>query len=293
MAARSAVEKAYRYCESLARNHYENFPVASRLLPRHMRRPVAVVYAFARTADDLADEGELTAEERVAALDAYAAQLNAAAAGSPPPDAPVFVALADVLKRFRLPVTLFSDLLSAFRQDATRKRYRDFADLLDYCRRSADPVGRLLLHLHGSANEENLRLSDRICTSLQLINFLQDLSQDFVENGRIYIPQDEMQQWGVSEAHFRDRRGDAAMRGLLAAQVARTRRMMLEGAPLGARLPGRFGLEIRLIVEGGLAVLDRLERSEDPFARPRLRRRDWLRMALRGLRPRHFPLATN
>ncbi len=154
------------------------------------------------------------------------------------PGDPIFIALADVLHRYRLPVQLFFDLLSAFRQDVTRKRYRDFEELLDYCRRSADPVGRLLLHLHGSDSEENLALSDCICTSLQLINFYQDLAQDFNENNRIYIPIDELEKAGVSETHFRERRSDPAMHRLFAAQVARARALMLKGAPLGSRLTG-------------------------------------------------------
>ncbi len=280
----NSVEAAYRHCQSLAQSHYENFPVASWILPRPMRRPVAVVYAFARTADDLADEGADDIETRLQALDDYQGRLGQTAAGQPPAD-PVFIAVADVLKHKPLPVSLFFDLLSAFRQDVTRKRYRDFADLLDYCRRSANPVGRLLLHLHGSASAENLVLSDRICTSLQLINFYQDLAQDFDENGRIYIPVDEMEALEVSEMHFEQRRSDPAMRRLFSAQVARGRAMMLEGAPLGSRLRGRFGLEIRMIVEGGLAVLERLAAAEDVFARPRLRRRDLLRMLFRSLRP--------
>ncbi len=278
------VEAAYAWCERLARSHYENFPVASHLLPAAMRRPTAVIYAFARTADDYADEGSLAEAQRLALLDGYAARLAQLTQGKVAGD-PVFVALADVIERHALPLTLFSDLLSAFRQDVTCRRYPDFAALLDYCRRSANPVGRLLLHLHGDATPENLALSDRICSALQLINFYQDLAQDYDENGRIYIPVDEMQRYGVDDSHFRDRRNDSAVRRLLAAQYARARAMMLAGAPLGRRLRGRFGWEIRLIIEGGLRVLDRLEENlpQAPFARPRLRSRDWPVMLWRTL----------
>ncbi len=275
--------EAYRRCRALAHSHYENFPVASVLLPRRLRDPVAAVYAFARTADDLADEGDGDEVQRLAELDAYGARLEAALGGEPPADDFIFVAVADTVRRFDLPPELFRDLLSAFRQDVTQRRYADFAQLLDYCRRSADPVGRLLLHLHGSASEENLLASDRICSALQLINFYQDLAQDFDENDRIYIPEDEMAAAGVGEAHFRDRVSDAATRGLMGQQVARARAMMLEGAPLGSRLPGRFGLEIRLIVQGGLGVLDRLAGLDNVFARPRLRRRDYLRFLFNAL----------
>lgn len=282
------IDAAYGYCEAMARGHYENFPVASYLLPAALRRPVAVVYAFARSADDLADEGTLPAAQRIAQLDAYEAQLTAIAAGTAATQ-PVFIALTDVLRHHDLPLTLLRDLLSAFRQDVVQRRYRDFAAVLDYCRRSANPVGRLLLHLSGNAEAENLRLSDHICTALQLINFYQDLLQDFDENDRIYLPADEMEQYRVTAEHFRERRNDRALQQLLAAQYRRCRELMLAGAPLGRRLRGRFGWEIRLIVEGGLQVLVRLEQQLDsaPFARPRLRRRDWLPMLWRTLVARY------
>ncbi len=267
---------SYAFCEQMARNHYENFPVASRLLPARLRRPIAVIYAFARSADDFADEGSLPAAQRLALLDDYGRELHAISRGAASEN-PIFIALADVMARHDLPAPLFHDLLSAFRQDVTQKSYTDVAELLDYCRRSANPVGRLLLHLDGEADAENLRLSDHICTALQLINFHQDLAQDYAENGRIYIPRDELEEYGVDPEHFRDQRNDAALRELLRRQYRRSRDLMQAGAPLGSRLHGRFGWEIRLIVAGGLRVLERLEEKleNDPFSRPRLRRRDW------------------
>jgi squalene synthase HpnC len=278
-----SLEQAYAHCLSLARNHYENFPVASLVLPRKVRRAVAVIYAFARTADDLADEGPGDMEERLAKLDNYRHTLERMAANDAVED-PVFIALADTVRQHQLPLQLLFDLLSAFRQDVTQKRYATFAELRDYCRRSADPVGRLLLHLNGSADVTNLQLSDQICSSLQLINFLQDLDQDYRENNRIYIPLDEMAQFGIDESWFRQRRTDAAMQALLTQQIGRARQMMLAGAPLGERLTGRFGFEIRLIVQGGLQVLERLEQQrEDIFSRPRLRRSDLILMVLRAL----------
>ena len=282
------IDAAYAYCAAMAYGHYENFPVASFLLPAAIRRPVAVVYAFARSADDLADEDTIPEQRRIALLDAYEAQLTAVASGETS-SAPVFIALADVWRNHDLPLPLFHDLLSAFRQDVLQRRYRDFASVLDYCRRSANPVGRLLLHLSGNAEAENLRLSDHVCTALQLINFYQDLLQDFDENDRIYLPADEMAHYRVTEQHFRERRNDRALRQLLAAQYRRCRELILAGAPLGRRLRGRFGWEIRLIVEGGLQVLARLERQLDsaPFARPRLRRRDWPSMLWRTLVARY------
>ncbi len=278
------VAAAYAHCLEVARNHYENFPVASRLLPARLRVATAVIYTFARQADDLADEGDAAPAERLAALDAMAAQLQALEQGKPDPD-PVFIALGDVIARFGLPLQPFHDLLSAFRQDVTKKRYTTFEELLDYCRRSANPVGRLLLHLHGAATPENLHLSDRICSALQLINFLQDLEQDWVENGRNYLPQDEMARFGVSEAHLEGRQSDEAMRQLMDFQLARARAMMLAGAPLPERLRGRFRWELRLIVRGGLAVLDRLTARENVFDRPRLSRWAALRLLAGACRP--------
>ena len=277
------LEKAYSHCLMLARNHYENFPVASWVLPRKMRLAVAVIYAFARTADDLADEGPGDEATRLNQLDSYRHKLERMAANETVND-PVFIALADTVRQHRLPLQLLFDLLSAFRQDVTKKRYASFAELRDYCRRSANPVGRLLLHLNGSADEINLKLSDQICSSLQLINFLQDIDQDCRENDRIYIPLEEMTQYGVAESWFQQQRSDAAMQALLALQIRRARQMMLAGAPLGERLKGRFGFEIRLIIQGGLRTLERLEQQqEDLFSRPRLRRSDIVLLVLRAL----------
>ncbi len=277
------LDQAYAHCLAVAREHYENFPVASLILPRKLRLAVAVIYAFARTADDLADEGPGDAQTRLEKLDAYRAKLERMAANQEQDD-PIFVALADTVRQHRLPLQLLFDLLSAFRQDVSKKRYANFDELRDYCRRSADPVGRLLLHLNGSADDINLHLSDQICSSLQLINFLQDLDQDYRENDRIYIPLDEMTRFGIDETWFRERRSDHAMRALMALQIERARRMMLEGASLGERLDGRFGFEIRLIIQGGLRILEKLEQQHDDlFSRPRLRRGELILMLLRSL----------
>jgi squalene synthase HpnC len=278
-----SIESSYRYCMQLAGSHYENFPVASWLLPRKLRRPIAVIYAFARNADDFADEGHYNEAQRLALLNGYSEKLHRLERGEAVDDT-VFIALADVIARHQLPLSLFHDLLSAFAQDVTKKRYSDIAELLDYCRRSANPVGRLLLHLSGNDSELNLQLSDKVCSALQLINFYQDLAQDFSENERIYIPQEEMRRYGVGSEHFAVRSRETEMVGLLRFQLVRARALILEGKPLGGRLRGRFGLEIRLIIEGGLAVLDRLEQCvEEPFTRPRLRNRDWLRAIWRAL----------
>ncbi len=273
-------EQAYAWCRNLAQNHYENFPVASRLLPREMRDGVATIYAFARRADDIADEGDADLETRLRQLDDYATQLDQLTTT----DDPVFVALADLIPRYDLPRELFHDLLSAFRQDVTTTRYENFDAVLDYCRRSANPVGRLLLYLANSASEENLRLSDQICSALQLINFMQDLEQDYRENHRIYLPQDEMERFAVTEADIATQHNSAAMFSLIDFQLERIRTMMLAGATLGNHLHGRFGLEIRLIIEAGLAVTEQLtNHGGGVFSRPRLTKKDYLKILLRAV----------
>ena len=279
------IRQAYRKCMHIARGHYENFPVASVLLPRRVRNPVAALYCFARRADDVADEGEYSAPARIEALDAMGAALDGAVAGSPTDD-PLFIALADAIPRHALPPELFHDLLDAFRQDVTKKRYEDFGEVIQYCRRSANPVGRLLLHLTGNADEKNLAYSDAVCSALQLINFYQDLTQDYEELGRIYLPQDEMAKYGVTEAHIRERRSDVAMRRLMQHQVQRADRMLRAGAPLGKRLSGRFGFEIRMIIMGGARIVYRLRQQDDLFSRPRLTARDWGSIIKGALFPR-------
>lgn len=275
---------AYDHCIHLARSHYENFPVASRLLPAQIRRPIAIIYAFARSADDIADEGNEPPEIRLAALAEYTRQLRHIEAGEKV-DGPVFIALADVIQQHQLPIQLFHDLISAFSQDVSKRRYTDFDELEDYCRRSANPVGRLMLHLTGNDSDENLRASDAVCSALQLINFWQDLAQDYDENNRIYLPQNEMAQFGVSENHLRNRINDADMQALMNVQLVRTRSIMLRGAPLGKRLKGLFGIEIRAIIHGGIEILNRLDEQleQDIYKRPRLRRLDTLRLLWRAV----------
>jgi phytoene synthase len=246
--------------------HYENFPVASLLLPAPLRAPVEDIYRFARSADDVADEGDDPPAERLAKLDAHRGQIER------------------IAREHGLPRGPFADLLDAFAQDVTKTRYAHYAELLDYCRRSANPVGRLLLHLFKRTSETQLRQSDAICTALQLINFWQDVAIDFAK-GRVYLPQDEMRAHGVTESHLAEARCDDAWRALLAFQVQRTRELMLSGAPLGRSLPGRVGLEIRATIQGGLRILEKIERGGyDVFRRrPLLRWFDWPLIALRAL----------
>ena len=272
------LSEAYRYCQDLAAEHYENFPVASRLLPRRLRQPTTVIYAFARTADDFADEGNRSPAERLKLLDDYEIRLQRLLAGAPGSD-PVFIALADVIKRYALPIGLFQDLLSAFSQDVTRQRYENIDEVMDYCRRSANPVGRLLLYLYNQAEAENLTLSDQICTALQLINFQQDLYQDYDEHNRIYLPQDEMRKYQVSETDLQNRISNTAMQNLVQLQIQRAKVLLLAGAPLGNKLAGRIGLELRMIIQGGMHILQKLENNGgNVFLRPRLKKSDYLGM---------------
>lgn len=263
--------------------HYENFPVASLLLPQKLRLPIEIIYRFARSADDMADEGEAPADVRLAALSVYRAELARLAAGAPP-DAPLFADIGRIVREHDLPLALFEDLLDAFAQDVTQKRYRDFAELADYCRRSANPVGRLLLHLFKRTSERELRQSDAICTALQLINFWQDVPIDYAK-GRIYLPQDEMARHGVDERHIAEQRCDAAWVSLMKFQVARARAMILSGGPLARSLSGRIGLEIRTTIQGGLRILEKVECARfDVFRRrPVLTALDWPILLLRAL----------
>ena len=258
-------------------DHYENFPVASLLLPAPLRRPVEVIYRFARSADDFADEGRDPPDMRLKKLDNYRLQLDA-------PTEPLLHEVRKVAREHGLPLQLFRDLLDAFSQDVTKKRYASYGEVLDYCRRSANPVGRLLLHLFGQTAEADLRHSDAICSALQLVNFWQDIDVDFVKDNRVYLPQDEMARFGVTQLHLVEKTCDEAWKALLSFQVARTRELMLSGAPLGRALPGRIGLEIRATIQGGLRILEKIEAvGYDVFRhRPVLRAFDWPLVLMRA-----------
>lgn len=263
--------------------HYENFPVASLLLPAQLRQPVAAIYRFARTADDIADEGDLPQQERLAELREFGRRLDEIESGAQPQD-PLFLELAQAIRQFRLPLRLFRDLLSAFAQDCVKPRYESFTELTDYSRRSADPIGRLLLHLFNATSSDNLACSDKICTALQLINFLQDVAIDYTKN-RVYLPQEDLRRFNVTEAHIAAGRCNDEFRALMRFQIERARRMLHSGAGLGRALRGRIGLEIRMIVAGGDTILQKLlEVDGDVFRhRPVLHAGDWIAMLLRSL----------
>ncbi|WP_251863341.1 squalene synthase HpnC [Achromobacter sp. Marseille-Q4962] len=275
-------------------DHYENFPVASLLLPRRLRAAVTDIYRFARAADDVADEGPASDEERLRQLAEFRAELHRIGAepgGRPAPGSPalagIFAPLATTIARHQLPIAPFYDLLSAFEQDIVVKRYEDYDALADYCTRSANPVGRLMLHLFQAATPENIELSDAICTGLQLVNFWQDVRVDWRKQ-RVYLPQQDLRRHGVTEEDLAACRLTPGWRELMAFEIGRARALLNFGAPLARRLPGRIGLELRLVVQGGLRVLERIERGGyDVFMnRPELGAKDWAVMLWRSLRQR-------
>jgi phytoene synthase len=264
------VPEAYEACTKLAQAHYENFPVG-RLVPKEMQPHVHAVYAFARHADDLADEGYagsakaqgvkdvMTPEERLVMLDDWERQLT-----SPPGSLGlhfIFVALHETIRVLNLPMDLFTDLLSAFKQDVVKRRYANFDEVVDYCRRSANPIGRLVLMLHGHREEQYFQLSDCICTGLQLANFWQDVNVD-LEKDRIYLPEDDRAAYGVSEEQLFARQYDEKYRGLLSFQVDRAQSLFNEGELLTQKLRGLLRLEIRLTWLGGTTILRKIEKLD-------------------------------
>lgn len=260
--------------------HYENFPVASWLCPPRLRPPIAAIYHFARTADDLADEGDVTFAQRLDDLAAYRADLSAVASGHAPSARwpQVFIPLAREMAAFSLPQQLLADLLDAFMQDVHKTQngqaYADRTELLAYCQRSAAPIGRLLLHLYGVADAVSLQQSDAICNALQLINFWQDLSLD-LPRGRYYLPLDACARHGVDQATLLAREQTPEATRLIAEQVAWSRELMQSGAPLVHAVPGRAGWELRLVVQGGLRILDKVEAMDFATLRARPRIGAW------------------
>ncbi|HZI92630.1 MAG TPA: squalene synthase HpnC [Patescibacteria group bacterium] len=276
----SQIASAYAHCERLARDHYENFPVASLLLPRDKRRNVAAIYAFARQADDFADEAQWEGR-RLELLADWRRRLDRAAAGFA--DHPVFIALADTLATRRLPVELLHDLISAFERDVTVTSYESFDQLLGYCRLSANPVGRLLMHLFDQKEEALMLQSDSVCTALQLANFWQDVGID-LDKGRCYIPREDLDRFRCPAEDLRRREVSPSFVELMRFQVGRTRALFARGAGLPGQVGGRLGFELRLVLMGGQRVLDLIEAAGfDVFnRRPTLTTQDWGRLLVRA-----------
>lgn len=267
--------------------HYENFPVASVLCPPAIRPAVVAIYHFARSADDIADEGDASAAQRLTELAAFRADLDAMLAGreTGPQWRHVFDPLAVRVRKFRLPPPLLHDLLDAFEQDVRNPPYPDRDALLDYCRRSANPIGRLLLHLYGLRDARSLQQADAICSALQLINFWQDLGVDG-PRGRCYVPTQDLQRHGVTRDELARCADSPRSRALVAALCSWARTLMLQGAPLALRVPGRAGWELRLVVQGGLRILEKIAAMDHATLqqRPRLRALDLPPLLWRALR---------
>ena len=267
----------------LARTHYENFPVASILLPKKLREPVALIYAFARQADDFADEGDLLPEQRLALLEGFKQELDRIQQNTKP-NTDLFVALQATINQHHLPIQAFYDLLDAFIQDVTKTRYQDFGEVMNYCRRSANPVGRLMLSLYQADTPHNIGMADAICSALQLINFLQDIAID-IQKDRIYLPQADLDKYKITEAQIL--RGDATGTWslMMEFQINRARKLLQAGAPLGLVLPGRIGLEMRMMITGGERILKKLHQAHGNVFdyRPKLTKKDWLYMTYRAI----------
>lgn len=278
-----SLQDAYRHCARITYGHYENFPVASWLIPRQVRPHVCSIYAFARTADDFADEPGMDPEERLEKLADWRDRLLTCAAS---PRGPIFEALAETIRRHDIPMTLLTDLLDAFTQDVLQPRHETFDDLIDYSRRSANPVGRLVLTLFGYADAERFDLSDRICTGLQLANFWQDVSVD-AARGRFYVPQACLRDHGITEADLVAGRLSDGFRTMMAGLTTRTRALFHAGSGLPELVGGRLRFELRLTILGGVRILDRIDQVRfDVFHhRPTIGRLAGLGLLFRSLRP--------
>ncbi len=265
MSSQSVLQRYEKECRNLARSHYENFIVASVLLPRRLRQPFYNVYAFCRTADDLADESP-SPQIALHELDSLQEQLDATFAGNPPEN--LFTALADTIEQFDLPKQPFDDLLSAFRQDQSVTRYPTFDAVHDYCQRSANPVGRIVLQLAGAVDAENVALSDSICTGLQLVNFWQDVARDYAID-RIYLPRETMDAFAVDEAMFSERSTSAELRRAIHQQCDLAERFLRRGLPLAQRVPRWFASDVKLFAHGGLATVKAIRQIDYDVLRVR------------------------
>ena len=251
-----SLKESFEFCKRIAKSHYENFPVASLFIPKDKRRYVWSIYAFARVADDFADEGDTPPEKRLEQLDRWADYLHECFEGRA--SHPIFIALAETVQRFDIPMLPLSCLLTAFRMDVTQKRFKTFNDILEYCKYSANPVGQLVLFIFGNASARPITLSDNICTALQLTNFWQDVAVDWVK-GHLYIPLEDMGRFGYTEEGIENRFADEGFRKLMAFEVERTRQLFEEGKPLLKESVPGLRFELDLVWHGGMRVLDKIE----------------------------------
>jgi len=251
-----SIESAFNYCSKIALEHYENFPVGSWIVPRDKRKYVHAIYAFARIADDFADEKRYREEERLQLLGDWEKKLRSCVYENP--ENPVFIAIKETIRKFEIPVELLGDLITAFKLDLINKRYKSRKDLLSYCSYSANPVGRIVLYLFGYKDHELHRLSDFICTALQLTNFWQDISID-LEKDRIYLPAEDMEQFGYNEKDLRSHILNSAFINLLKSETDFTKGLFKEGLPLCNSVSKRLSLELKAVWSGGMKILDKIE----------------------------------
>lgn len=278
----TGIHSAYNKALDFAKSHYENFPVISFLVPKQLQKHIAIIYWFARTADDIADEGNYSAEERIFALDKFQNNFSDALNGSP--KSPFEIALVDTIQQKKLNQQNFYNLLTAFRQDITQKRYSTFDELLNYCKHSADPVGRLILELYNIRDDEAIFYSDKICTGLQLTNFYQDLSIDY-SKGRIYLPLDEMDRFGVNEKMFELKQNSLNLKQLLKFSIDRAENMLEEGKGLIKFLKGTLKYEIKWTILGGLETLNKIKKIDYNVinTRPYLSKSDFAKLLMRSI----------
>lgn len=276
------LKEAYKNAEEFAKSHYENFPVISYTLPKEARTHIAIVYQFARLADDIADEGNINSEVRIKKLELFEENLSNCLEGKY--ESIFWLALSNSICKCKLSSKYFFDLLSAFKQDVDTKRYNDYESLQDYCRRSANPVGRLVLEICGVRNEKAFRYSDSICTALQLTNFYQDVSLDW-DKGRIYIPRSELEKFDISEKIFDEKQNNTNFKELMKFQIERTRDLFKEGRALIPMLPNSLLVQIKMTILGGERILEKIEEMDYDvlISRPKLSKIDYLKVFFKGL----------
>lgn len=276
------LETAYKFALQFAKSHYENFPVVSLTLPVEIRKHIAVIYQFARKADDLADEGIVSEELRVKNLELYESYLTGCLNGEYATD--FWYAMHSTIQKFNLSHNHFYNLLSAFKQDVIKKRYKNFEELLDYCRRSANPVGRIILEIFDCRTQQTINASDAVCTALQLTNFYQDVAIDFANN-RIYIPQDEMEKFGITEKIFEKKQNNSNFKQLMSYQVERTKELFNAGRKIFVKLPGALRPQIKMTLLGGEQILKKIEEIDFNVLnyRPVLKKADYFKIIMKAL----------
>lgn len=276
------LENAYKNSLTFAKSHYENFPVVLFTIPKEIRKHIAIVYQFARQADDIADEGNFATETRLEKLNEYENDFNLSLTGKPKND--FWLALKNTIEKFSIEEKLFLDLISAFKQDVIKNRYETFEELLDYCSRSANPVGRILLKIFNVNNIEAITASDKICTALQLTNFYQDISIDILKN-RIYLPKEKMKLFGVEEQQIKNKIADENFKRLLKTLLEETKIMFEEGKNIHRYIPINFQLQMKMTILGGEKILEKISLIDyDVFnKRPKLSKKDFAIILLNGL----------